>query len=401
MKTITLWWIFIKKNIIPIIITLLLLTVALFIMVSYYGKYRYVAYARDIMLNSDLRNGGYFMISFDDELRGDPEKMEPVVQSVRKQITEYTACKYLLTTDAFAASALGSDNNDFYNCFLYDDHMISGMRLSVDDGRWLSSDAARTEAVICGNSSKKKVGDRLTLSYGIEAEVVGIINDVPLYPTFSRSGNAGMPARSLFKNGDSMLFITGDAVPEITLNNIQYYYHIGNCYVVLEESATDSYRTELFDFMESLGIYVPYEKIIADSDAEIDVWLYQAFPLPLFLIIVCTISALCICIVVVKRSMSEYSKYYLMGCTKNKCIFHVTAPLVVLFSIPCFLNLLNVMFFPHFLRAGDRYPVDYILDHHAVILIIVFSVLVILPIIFMPRVFYRNYSPLSLYRRNM
>lgn len=403
LKTLTLWWIFIKKNIVPMLITLLLLTIALFILVSSYGQYRYVAYTRDIMSNSKLQNGGHYMLNYDDELIGEIEQMESIALSVRKQIVEHPACKYILTTDSFSAYEPGDEDPDVYRCFLYDEQTIADFPLFVDEGRWLNSETTQPETVICGNSSGKKLGEILHLDCGIEAKIVGIINDVPLYPAFNRFSNSSFPASNLFKNGSMILFINRDMIPDAVLNDIRYNDRTGNCYVVFEENATDSERADLLGIMESYGLFVPYEKIITDSNEQIDKWLYQVLPLPLFLIAVCTISIICICIVIIKRSMSEYSKYYLMGCTKKKSVFLVTAPMAIMFTLPCFLNLLSVLVFPHFLRAGNRYPagVDYILDYRAVLLIIAFAVVIILPIIVMPKIFYRNYSPLSLYRRNM
>ena len=403
MKSILLWWIFIKRNIIPIVITSLLLILALFIMVTYYGKYRYVAYARDIMINSNLQNGGYYMILYNDELFADPIAMETVSQTVKKQILDYAACKYILTTDSFVDFDMVNDSKRLYNCFFYDKNMISGIHLFVDEGRWMDPDAISTEAVICGNAAQKSIGETIVLNCGLEIEIVGIIDDIPLYPSFGRFSNTKIPASSIFENGDMILLINQERVPKTILDSIQYNYRIGNCYIVFDENATNEEQNSLLDFLESAGRFAAFKKIISDSNEQIDKWLYKAFPLPIFLIMVCSISVICICMVVVNRSMNEYSRYYLMGCTKNRCIFNVTMPLIVVFGMPCILNIINIICFPHFLRAGDRYPagVDYIMDYRSILLILTFFSIIMIPIIIMPRLFYRNYSPLLLYRRNM
>ena len=51
MKTFTICYSFIKKNMIPIIITMLMLTVAMFILSTFIGEYNYTSYTKNVMLN--------------------------------------------------------------------------------------------------------------------------------------------------------------------------------------------------------------------------------------------------------------------------------------------------------------------------------------------------------------
>ena len=61
MKAFTVCYSFIKNNILPIVITVLMLTVAMFILSTFIGEYNYISYTRNVMLNEKLEGGAYFM----------------------------------------------------------------------------------------------------------------------------------------------------------------------------------------------------------------------------------------------------------------------------------------------------------------------------------------------------
>ena len=269
MKTLVLWYGFVKKNIFPMLITSLMLTVSMFTLVTFYGKYEYTAYSRDILLDSDLRNGGYMMIYHDDEAIRDPEKMTERALEIKETVSAHPACKYILTTDSFVSS-LRDDKMAGYNCFLYDENMISGFGLRTDSGRWLTNSSDIIEGVIIGNTYERKVGDVVELDNGISVKIVGIVDTPPIYPDFGRYSNYKCPASSLFSNGSDILVISANAVPDDVKDSINYHDRYKNCYVVFDDDAAESGKNDLISYMESQGVFAPYDGIIADSDNEID-----------------------------------------------------------------------------------------------------------------------------------
>ena len=70
MKLCILCFSFIRKNIFPILITVTMLTVAMFILTTFVGEYHYMSYTRDVLNESELQNGVYFMMPSD----GDAER---------------------------------------------------------------------------------------------------------------------------------------------------------------------------------------------------------------------------------------------------------------------------------------------------------------------------------------
>ena len=405
MKTITLWWSFIKKHFVPMTITAMLLTIAMFAVTTFYGNYLYKAYTRDVLLRSNLQNGGYLMnfYSFDNNEDDDIDPIESMNIKYNEQkamIKAFAACKYILHNEYFYIGDT-SGHNMGYTCFLYDKNHRLGFPLDVDEGRWLSEKPLYTEAVIAGNHWGKSVGDVLYLDGGIEATVVGIINGAAICPDFGSSSNSVCSADHLFSTKICNIYISEETVEPQMLSGRKIYTPY-NCYIVFDENASEENLAELNSYLESQGVFAPYSKIISDSKKEIDEWLHLTFPLPLFLTVVCAISILCICTNITQRSLNEYSKYYLLGCTKRRIVFLVTAPMLIFFVLPSVLNLLSVLVFPNFLRAGDDYyKQNYILDYRAAILVLGYFGVLSALLIIMPKLFYRNYSPLSLYRRNL
>lgn len=399
MKSVILCWSFVKKNFVPILITMIMLAVSMFVLVTFYGQYRYTSYTRDVMLDSELDDGLYFMINSDGL---DPDEEQIISQRIINGAREYKACGDILTIRRYYAFY---GEEALFNGVLFDKKMRRSFKLRVSEGRWLSDDPEYTEVVVGGVTVSKyniKVGDTLTFEDGITAKVVGIMDDVVIYPSFNSYNNNNLPSDSLFRSNDTVLFITEETIPEELLDGLYNYHADTNFYLLFDGESSESERSELVSYLESNGVIAPYAKIISDSDEKINEWLSDAMPLPLFLIIISTICIICISTVVIQRSMTDYSKYFLMGCSKKKCIALVASPTVLLFCLPGVLNLISILFCPHLFRAGKMLArVDYIIGADAAITVILYLAFLAAILCLMPVVFYRRYSPIALYRRNM
>lgn len=155
-------------------------------------------------------------------------------------------------------------------------------------------------------------------------------------------------------------------------------------------------------FLESKGVVATHEKIINDSNQVIDSWVATALPLPLFLLIIATINIISISTVIVKRTMPEYSRYYLIGCTKRKGIWLIAMPLSVIFSIPCIINIISVTCCPNLFRAGNKTgAITYLFEANTIIPLVIYLALIIAILTMIPTLFYKKYSPLLFYRSNL
>lgn len=392
MKAFTVCYSFIKNNILPIVITVLMLTVAMFILSTFIGEYNYISYTRSVMLNEKLEGGAYFMpyheggVSYEE------------TNELKNEIMQFEGCSHILSINKFAVEM----NKSVVNVMLYDKHMRESFKLHTDKGRWLSDDPTQTEAVIGGVTwGGTKVGDTITIDNNITATVVGIIGDNVVYPAFSSGSNSVQDSNLLFGVNDTIVFLTHETIPQ---EKLEKYSISGrrNLYVIFDDDASDAEKKALTAFLESKGSLATHEKIINDSNETISSWVATALPLPLFLIVIATVNIISISTVITKRTMPEYSRYYLIGCTKRKGILLVAMPLGIIFSIPCVLNIISITCCPNFLRAGQRTgAITYLFDLSNVIPLFIYLILIIGILTIIPMMFYKKYSPLLFYRSNL
>lgn len=391
MKIILLCLNVIKKNMIPIAVTGIMLTVSMFILLTAHGRYRYAAYAKDVYARSGLEDAVYFMLP----IAGNPHIDNELAGEVRQGLAQFQGFGQILSYDSYV-----TDYNGYgANVFLYGDLMINSFRLNTLKGRWLETNAKETEAVIGGVIwDGVKVNDIVSLGNGISARVVGIMGNEVHYPSFS-SGSNYFSANGLFDVSENIVFVSAGTLNDTAFNGVRFMTP-ANFFVVFKNGAGGNEKEEIKSYLETYGMVSDYDEIISNSNEKISEWVKGTFPLPLFMITIATINIICINAIVIKRSMNDHSKYYLLGCSRRKGIFIVILPLTAVFSIPALLNILNVLFFPNFFRAKSAAAMDYILNANSSIPVFLYLFAIILILTLMPLAFYRRYSPLDFYRRN-
>jgi len=396
MKTLILCFSFIRKNIVPVIIVMILILVSLFVLVTLIGEYRYMSYTRDVLLRSEYKDGAYFMVPLDPSYVG-YEKYD----AFRDEIRKFDACGDIITIKKFSSQITVNGVEMPLNVIICGEKLRKMFQLDVKEGSWFKDGISSVSAVVGGVTVRDiSVGDVISVS-GIEAEVVGKIGDVVFYPSFNSSGNTGTSADELFDKNDTMVFLSEEGIPEREYEEKRGFRIDANSYVVIKKDADENSRKELLTFLENNGWVAQYGDIIAESDRRLEMHLRSLLPLPVFLIVVSTVCAICICGVIVKRSLPDFSKYYMIGCTRKRCIMLISAPLAVLFGLPCAANIASVFFFPHYLRARSVGAINYIIDARSAIPVLVYFAALTAILYAIPAALYGKNSPLDFYRRNV
>lgn len=394
MKSLILIHSFLRKNIVPILIIIAVMSVSLFFLVSAYGSYRFVTAVRDIYADAGFENTVYFMYAFDSS-KEDP--FDAMNNGCREEIASLAACEEII--EPYSSSCFFEDQG--IPAQLYSDTLIKSFPLDVDKGRWLRPDSDRLEAVVCNydDYDNVRVGDTLTFKNGACATVVGVLNGRFYLPRCGRGGTS-VSAESLFSAEEYFAIVNMKALSENDLNEISptrnmFYY------VRVSSSATDAEKAELFEKLSVYGTYKDYDNIIKCTNAKVEERLRGLLPLPVFLLIITSVLTVCITALTIKKSMSEFSCYFLIGCSKQKSFLLISSALSAVFSIPCLINAASVMFFPSFLRS-DRgvFSSEYI-NGNCIIPIIIFFFVNVLITIIIPLIYYRRFSPLDFHRRNI
>lgn len=394
MKSLILIHSFLRKNIVPILIIIAVMSVSLFFLVPAYGSYRFVTAVRDMYVDAGFENVVYFMYSFDSS-KEDP--FDAMNNGCREEISSLAACEEIIEP----YSSYGYCDDQCINTKLYSDTLIKSFPLDVDKGRWLRPDSDRLEAVVCNydNFDNVRVGDTLTLKEGVDATVVGVLEGKFYLPYFGHGGTS-TSADSLFNTEEYFAIVNMKALSENDLNEISPRRGM-NYYVRVSSSATEAEKAELLEKLSAYGRYEDYDSIMKFTNARVEKRLRELLPLPVFLLIITSVLTVCITALTIKKSMSEFSCYFLIGCSKQKSFMLISSALSAVFSIPCLINAASVIFFPSFLR-GDHgvFSGEYINGDCIIPIIIFFFVNVFITII-IPLIYYRRFSPLDFHRRNI
>ena len=385
---------FMRKNLFPILLTLLLLTVTFFTMITLFGKVSYKTYATDRIRASGLEDALYVMPVLS---RGGDDPS--AIRAYREEVSQMDGVAAVLSFRNNTCSYEGESVNVFY----YSDEMIAHFPPVIRSGRWLDVSAESLEAVIGGSVwPGVKTGDVVTLSNGLSCRVVGILSDLAVYPAFTRYTNSGCPAEFLFKAIDNIVFLNERAVEEVRIPPYAHLAEPTNFFVRFSETASASERAAVRRYLGNIGIVRTYDDILNDSDTLFREWIREQFPLPLFLLVIATINTIAICAVMLQRSLPDISKYYLLGCTRRYAAVRLTVGMGVLFSLPAAVNILLALFYPHFLRYEINYHTyDYLIDIRCLIPPVVHMAFLMGIIGLLTWFSFRKYSPFDFYRRNL
>lgn len=395
MKTVPICMSFLKRNIFPICITMVTLTISVFMLITVMGKYEFQTYTLQILENSNLWDAIYCMPITE----GDPDvdhANSVKIQNTLKQMEGVSEIIYNKHT-------IVDYNDSVCNVYYYDANFRENFQLTVQEGKWFFGTPTTTEAVVGGVMwDGVKVGDTVTLENGICATVIGIIGDSVVYPSLTYSTNSTLTADDLFRELNNVIFVTEETIEDSIMQVTNNMLYDNNFIVTLEKGIADKEWNAIIQYLQSQGNYRTCQQIIDDSHVGVQEWLKENLPLPLFLIGIATINMVCICAVIIKRTMTDISKYYLMGCTKAKATQMISISMLSVSIPPIILNLIQAKWFPNFIRLEmNGQKVDYIIDVACLYPVFLYVGILFAIFICIPTVFFRRYTPLDLYRRNL
>lgn len=394
MKFLILSWKYIKHNIAPIILTSVFIAVSMFNILTLYGQYRYTSFNRDSFAESGLDDAYYFIPMAESFWLGD---LTENVRIFYEDLDRFGDAIDLISYRHFFDSI---NDNELFTVFVYGKRMIECFPLPVDEGRWLDPSASTIEVVLLGDvCDSAGVGDTVTLKHGGEALVVGKIYEPVSAPDFNVGANSDIPADILYTIREEGIFAT-EQICEVLPEDRKLTNTICS-FIEFSEGVSSEDFGSVKDYLAGYGKLVDYDKIIEDSNISIRKWIRLALPLPAFMLIIATINIVCISAIMVKRSMSINSRYFLVGCSVGRSVIQIAVSTAAVFSLPTIFNILSVSFFPNFMRSDNYAAVDYILDFSASWIAIAYMMIVILIVTLIPLVFYKNYSPLDFYRRQI
>jgi len=305
----------------------------------------------------------------------------------------------------YAETSIECDNiSNFLSMktYCYNHDMIANFKLDVSDGRWLSNDSDKVEIVIYGDElSEVPIGKTILLDNSIYATVVGRVA-YNILPDFSLSSPNYNTSDFFRQSSNCGFIINSDMIDEnyYTDHNSNYQYQ--GAFICLNNNATYNEKTDIINYLSDYGNVNDYDTVINNTDKLFETWAGMLLPLPLFLLIICTISLLSLSAIIIKRSMNEQAKYYLIGCSKTKSVSLLASSLTFVFSLPSIINIILIVFFPDFLRKDTLWDTSKsILNFWSFVPLFIYLAFIISFVIISSIAFYKKHSPLSFYRRNL
>lgn len=173
----------------------------------------------------------------------------------------------------------------------------------------------------------------------LEFPVAGHIDPPYKHPTLDSSGTSPR-ASLLLRTGDVVIMQDTQNVLD-RLEGLTPIHYNTNLIVSFREDASDEAIAAVLDSLDSFGLAVPIDEMIARTETDIAESLRKDLPIPLFLLFSETIAYLSTVLLCIKKKERELSVYYLCGANRRQCM-------VVAFSANCLIALptliLNTLF---------------------------------------------------------
>lgn len=381
MKTIYLAFRFLRRNGFPFAVICLVMTVAIALLISAAASYQYSAVTRDALNENFLQDAIFFGTNMSEELMS---------ASLPEEVRSNPAFGGVLALRSGGIIEL--TNEVYFNLRLCNRATVQAFTLPMQSGRYLHPDAETPEAVVSAMyQDMLSLGDSLSLKDGRTATLVGFVQEGVPFPSLSHWGSEA-DASSLFSESEdaALIYIPDDPESEEELRLVSA--------VLIRQDAPAEEQQALRSLLLSYNNAIPYDTLAERTEQAIQTALREMLPLPMFLLIVSTVSMMSVAALSIDRSMSEQSKYFLLGCSKRRSAGLIAIALSVVFSLPVAINLLLIAIAPGFLRFD---PKAYLLGSYAILPVSLYWLVCLLLTVSMPVMMFWRYSPLTFYKRNL
>lgn len=246
----------------------------------------------------------------------------------------------------------------------------------------------------------------IELDFGIKAIVVGKVayNKVPHFSGIGSSGTSD----SLFRSVDeSRIILNNPGDLDEVINKLRSVGKNRNMIAFIikcrEEVSENDINSVLNTYFIDNGLtHISIQKIIDNTDIMLEETMKEILPIPIFLLLIASISLLSVSAIMIRRSMNDYAKFYLLGCSKKRSILILTLIESIFLLIPFVTNIILALCFPDFLRKNTMWDLsDAIISFQSFLPLIIYTVTIGMILALMPLIYYKKYSPLTFYRRNI
>lgn len=382
MKTSYLALRFLRRNGFPFAVICLVMTAAVALLISAASAYQYQAVTRDALNGEVLQNAVFCTMHA-------PGYSDESSQAIPEDVLNSPAYGGSLLIEHGGIIEL--NGNVFVNLRYCSRAVAQSFLLPMHSGRRLDPNAEKPEAVLSAYyRNMLALGDSLLLPDGSTAVIVGFVKEGIPFPSLSSWGSASS-ASDLYKGSMDIALVYAPDRPQEKVSNLVMA-------TLIRPDAPEEEQTALRKKLFAYDSAVSYDTLLERTDQALQQMLREMLPLPVFLLVVSTVSMMSVAALAIDRSMSEQSKYFLLGCSKRRSIGYISIALSAVFSLPIVINLVLNAVAPDFLRFD---PKAYLIGAYAILPVALYWLMCLSLTVSMPVLLFGRYSPLTFYKRNL
>lgn len=408
MKKLNLFVMSFSQNIFSSIVLIIILSFALISVQDVIGQYRYITYSRYIIENENLQNSDYFMIDFDSLPVAPDEQME-YTNPIREKISEFDGVKGI----AYSQHTICNYRSKNINVEIYNEYMEKAFSKQLTEGKWFEEADSSSDipnVVVSGAIFNDiPVGSDISISlFGNSKnkeqiqQTVHIIGKVgyPWYTADYSTISDDVSTSDFLSQSNTIIFDDTEQVYDL-LNNHSNISSLSFSYFVLyNKDCTDEQKTAVRDYMETVGTYASYDKILENTNKNIRDELMKKIVTPIFLLIIATISLISISTLNTYKKLRDHSIYYLCGCSRKKSFAYLFAEISLVAIIATVINIIYVSTTINRLMSGTMGYSECIVDYKNILFSMIYCIATIAVTVILPFIVYKKNTPLEIYRRN-
>lgn len=358
-----------KKNRILSLIVVAELIFATVLFSTVLTRFQYYYYSQSVFSDFGMSNFDYytphtavFSQNPYEDIKKDIEWVENI-EGVEKVITGHTVRCY--ESDDFAAEEYSSR----YYLSMQDADFLMCADVDISKGRWFEeeNESECIEAVVTGKqlATSYDSGDIIKLAIvpegafdvvnEIEIKIIGVIASPGFVPDYGSGGNL-ITTQALLSSSDNYIIICDSHKNKAYLNGCEDYFNTSlNFYIKYSDDISKAEKDDIRKELSTSGMLSTHETIQDNSTEYTREQVKAVLPITMFLLLIATFGLISSVTVTIYKLSSDYSVYYICGCSPMKCFLYSGTAIIIMGFLGTIVSILRLEYIRYIRNTDIRY----------------------------------------------